>query len=153
MRIAHALFFALAIGLGLTLVACGGGGGGSAPAPVPTSTVTPQGPLLFPLASGATTPAAGTIGVAQAQANFTVLGQTLTYLITEDGQTVPFVVTACTNKAPVTFNFQYPGVSNGAQIVTISAIKAGSCVMSFTDSSGLSASILIQVTTTTGAVS
>ena len=154
-----------ATALALAAAGCSGGGGTSATppaaavataAPTTTPTTAPTtaplaGPLIYPLAAGASAPAPGTIGVSTATVQFNAPNQVASFLVSEPGQTTPFTIQGCNNKAPITFNFQYP-VSNGATIIELTSIKAGTCAVLITDSANNTASVLVDVTTISASV-
>ena len=140
-----------ATALAFAVAGCGGGGGTAATPPIAPTTTPLSGPLIYPLATTTSVPAPGTIGVSTATAQFNAPNQVASFLVSEQGQTTPFTIQGCNNKAPVTFNFQYP-VSNGATIIELTAVRAGACAILITDSANNTASLLVDVTTISGSV-
>ncbi len=117
------------------LIGCGGGGGGGGPTPTPTPTVTASATATpLTLVANPTTVSISGLGAANAQP-LTASESAYTGQITESD--------TCAGIATVS-----PGTGTGPTLSeTVTGVAAGTCVVTFKDGNGETATSTVQVTT------
>ena len=122
------------------------------PTPVPTNTPTPT-PTNTPTPSPTPSPAPAPIGGSAVSLNFTVVGNSQQFTVTENSYTGPLNASDGTPSCAGIATFSPASGSGPSATFTVTAVGAGTCAIVVTDNHGGSVGVNITVTTTTGSIS
>jgi hypothetical protein len=129
-------------------------GATNTPTPVPTNTPTPTPPpTSTPTPSPTPSPAPAPIGGSAAQLNFTVVGNSQQFTVTENGYAGPLTASNGTPSCAGIATFSPAAGTGPSATFTVTAVGAGTCAIVVTDNHGGSVGVNVTVTTTTGSIS
>jgi len=155
---------AIVIGAAAIFAGCDSGGSSSppfssgnvvaTPTPTPGATNTPTPvPTNTPTASPTPSPVPAPIGGSAASLNFTVVGNSQQFTVTENNYTGPLNAANGSPSCAGIATFSPASGTGPSATFTVTAVGAGTCAIVVTDNHGGSVGVNVTVTTTTGTIS